>query len=349
MRDELNRMIASTDKIDCLVDERWIGFDGIGRYATETFNRLGTYRTVEASIKRLGLFEPLSLSFELIKKKPSVYYTPGFNPPLISSIPVVFTIHDLIHVRYPAESSLAKRIYYNFHLKRAARNAAYVITVSEFSRREIVSWAKIDKRKVIAIYNGVSSQFIPVGNAKRFDRPYLFYVGNRKPHKNVPTTWKALTLLKETHPKVQLLMTGIGTDDELRRISNMGLENVVKFIGFVDDATLAEYYRGAIALVLPSFYEGFGLPAIEAMACGTAVIVANATALPEICTDAGIYFNPCSSSDLVDKMRQVLDSPELRKTKITLGLQVVKKYDWDDTAQRIEDVLCRAAKEGASI
>lgn len=328
-----------------LVDERWLGGHGIGRVAKEVLKGIPDYFSLETSCDVTGIFASFIISKSILKTKADVFYTPGFVPPLWSNVPYIITIHDLIHVNYHEESSLIKRIYYNTIVKIGARRAYCVMTDSEFSKQEIMEWSGVCSEKVRVMTLGVDECFIPQGPKFEPGYKYMLYVGNHRPHKNVKIL---LTSIKKINERlgIRLVLSGQPTVSESECIRKLGISDLVSYQGFIEDDELPQYYRGAEVFVFPSFYEGFGLPPMEAMACGTPAIVANATSLPEIVGDAALVFNPNSSNDLIDAVIELLSNKEMYKTYVKRGMERAKIFNWDKTRDQVNAVLKEAGVEG---
>jgi glycosyltransferase involved in cell wall biosynthesis len=254
---------------------------------------------------------------------------------------MVFTIHDLIHLRMPEERSLAKRIYFHSVVLPAARRAYCVLTVSEYSRREILSWTGLSPERVVVTPNGVDPSYSPEGPAKDFGARYLLYVGNRKPHKNLDRMFEAFRGVRDQ--KVLLVLTGDPEPDVLERAARAGIVSRLIFSGVLPDAEMPSLYRGAEALIIPSLLEGFGLPVIEAMASGTPVIAARTTALPEVAGDAAILVDPLNVAEIRDGMEAAAGNQPLRGELRARGLRRVSEYTWERAATRVNQVLCAAS------
>lgn len=186
--------------------------------------------------------------------------------------------------------------------------------------------------------NGVAPEFTPEGSHHYLGYPYLLYVGNRKPHKNLPRLLKAYSSLK-IGEEVRMMVSGGPDEATINMMTSLGIEDRVVFAGLIPDKALPSYYRGALALVFPSLYEGFGLPSLEAMACGCPVVVSNTSSLPEVCGDAAFYVNPTDVQSIVNGVREVLQNKRLRETLIENGLKRAKLFTWDHVAQKILNVL----------
>lgn len=325
-----------------LVDARWIGLHGIGRFAEEVIRRL------PEPVDRLGGFpllhplEPIWTSFEIARRRPRVFYSPGFNVPLHSAVPMVFTIHDLIHLEVPEERSVLRSAYYAYLVRPATRRAARILTVSEFSKQTIVDWAGVPADRVVVVGNGVGPEFNPGGDAYDPGYPYLLHVGTHKPHRNLPRMLAAFARAR-LGPEVRLVLTGTPSKRLVEEASALGLEGRVVYAGCVSESMLPAYYRGARAVVLVSTYEGFGLPALEAMACGTPVVASNVSALPEVLDRAGLLVDPYNVESMADAFRKVVEDEGLRSHLRTLGLDRATRYSWDHVSAAVWQVLAEAS------
>jgi glycosyltransferase involved in cell wall biosynthesis len=283
--------------------------------------------------------DPLWSALWVARRRPDVFFQPGYNPPLRAAAPFVFTIHDLNHLEIPANSSPIKRAYYTLLIRPACRRAFRVLTVSEFSRRAIVAWSGVPADRVINVGNGVGSEFSPEGPSHQPGYRYFLYVGNRKPHKNLPRLLEGYARSGVSDRHV-LLLSGDPEPSILRLLPQLGLTGErIRFAGPINDEDLPAYYRGASALLLPSLYEGFGLPALEAMACGTPVIVGDAAALPEIVSGAGLLVEPTSGDSIAAGIRGLDANAGLRRRLRVLGLDRARHYSWEETARRVRSVL----------
>ena len=253
----------------------------------------------------------------------------------------MFTVHDLIHLKIPEETSLNKRLYYETVIRRALQGAAWILTVSEFSKGEILAWARIPDQRVVVVGNGVGGAFVPEG--PRYDPgfPYLLHVGSHKPHKNLA---RLLEALKRVPKDVRLLLSGPPDPVTVRHVERLALSGRVVFCGLIPEAELPAYYRGALALMIPSLYEGFGLPALEAMACGTPVLASNVTALPEVIGDAGLFVDPHDVESIAEGIRWLVDDSALRERLRMKGLERARQFSWERTTQLVWQVIQEASE-----
>jgi glycosyltransferase involved in cell wall biosynthesis len=329
-----------------LTDTRWIGAHGIGRFAGEVTNRLQNVVALPAGVvpHPFHRLDVLWIVWSLLRYRPGVYFSPGFNPPIWSPVPFVFTIHDLIFLHFPEEASALMQPYFNWVVKSAAHHAYRVLTVSEFSKQEIIKWANLPEEKVVVVGNGVGAEFTPDGPVHHPGYPYLLYVGNQRPHKNLDRL--LLAFAKVQLNSVRLVISGNPESSILDRIKDLNLEDRVVFTGFIPDSDLPHYYRGAIALIFPSLYEGFGLPPLEAMACGVPVITSNRSSLPEVVGDAAILVDPLDVDALAQQIERVIKDRDLQKYLAVKGIERAKLFTWERTAKLTEDILVDAMQIG---
>jgi glycosyltransferase involved in cell wall biosynthesis len=322
--------------LDLLCDTRWNGPHGIAKFSAQVLRRLPEAVPLPAG---LGLFHPLDplwLSVVVSWLAPRVYFSPGFNPPLLSTRPFVFVVHDLNYVHCRENSDPLRRLYFNSVVRPACRRAACVLTVSEFSKRQIVDWARIPERRVVNVSAGVDPQFRPDGARHAPGYPYVLYVGNRLAHKNLPRLFAGFAAAR-LDCKLLLLGQADAQMESLAR--HHEISDKVRYAGVVDDVDMPALYRGATAVVLPSLFEGFGLPAIEAMACGVPVLASNATSLPEVVGAAALLVDPRSIAAIDAGLRQITSDATLRSTLAGLGLHQAARYSWDATAAATRNVL----------
>ncbi len=324
-----------------LCDARWVGAHGIGRFAAEVLQRLPEHRQLARGPKPLSAADPLWLAWKLAAARPRMYFSPGFNPPPPGSAPFVFTIHDLIHMQIPAEASLTKHIYYRTVVKPACRRARRVLTVSEYSREQILRWSGVRPDRVVNVGNGVGAPFSPDGPRRQNGRPYILYVGNPRPHKGLPTLLQAFRDLPDGD--VRLVLAGRLGAETAEFVQSLGLGHRTEIVESPDDDELACLYRGALLLAMPSLMEGFGLPALEAMACGTPVIASRAGSLPEVMGDAGALVDPADPNALRREIERVIADPGRRAGMNARGIERARQFTWDDVAARVRSVLASAS------
>ncbi len=322
-------------------DSRWIGEHGIGRFAQEIRRRLPPVThdiTGHDPVSAKGLLE-LELKAMLLglAQKQQIFFSPSYTPPVTWRGPMVFTIHDLIHLDVVEEQSRFKTLYYRYVVRPAVLRAHRVLTVSEYSRQRILQWSGVAPEKVVVVGNGVDPAFSPDGPKYMPGFPYMFYVRNGKPHKNVARLLEAFAQMDV--PGVRLLLSG-KADNDIRHLAlHLGIDDRVVFSGRIPEEDLPSYYRGAAVVTMPSLYEGFGLPALEGMACGVPVVVSNTTSLPEVVGDAGLLVDPCDPGSIAAGLTRALTDESLRSTLRERGLERAQLFNWDDVAARVRQEL----------
>ncbi|MBH1970629.1 glycosyltransferase family 4 protein [Moraxellaceae bacterium AER2_44_116] len=317
-------------------DDRWIGNHGIGRFANELAKRLPIVPLLLRG-KPTDPWDCLHLSYSLYNQTHRHFFSPGYNPPLGKPCSFSFTIHDLIHLDVAEESSVLKRAYYHAIVRPALFNADVVFTVSNYSKERLLEWSGIAESRIVVVGNGVSTGFGADGERIINHTPYLLYVGNQKPHKNVERLVRAFAV-SQLSRTMELWLTGNFSNSVMATICELGMSSKVKALGFVPESVLPAYYRGAIAVVMPSLNEGFGLPLIEAMACATPVLSSRATCLPEIAGDAALYFDPVNIEEMVSCLDEVQD--DTTRTRLQLaGLERVKLFSWDIAAEKVNTAI----------
>jgi glycosyltransferase involved in cell wall biosynthesis len=321
-----------------LADGRWQGTHGIGRFSYEILSRLHSTDILTYGPRPLSIQNLFWLPRQLHKSKHKIFFNPGFNPVLHSKIPFIFTIHDLIHLQVPGKFNLKNTLYYELLIKYSAKKAYKIVTVSEYSKQCIAKWANIPEEKIIVAGNGISACFNEEGDRHTPEYPYLLHVGNTKPHKNVARLLEAFAIAKIDND-IKLILTGNLTKELHAIIKKHRLKNEIIFSGVLSDEKLAEYYRGAQALLLPSLIEGFGIPVIEAMACGTPVLTANTTSLPEVAGSAALLVDPYHTESIAQGIKQIVENTLLKKSLIEKGLLRAQDFSWDKIARIVQQVL----------
>ena len=319
-------------------DQRWIGDHGIGRFARHVLAGLD-YRPVRLTSHPAAPFDAWRLARALDKlSRDDLFFSPGYNTPLYCKSPFVFTIHDLSHIFCPENSSLAIRLYYTTIMKQACHRAAKILTVSEFTRSQIVEWSGVLPEKVVDVGCGVDAAYRPEGDLYGLPFPYVLCVSNRKRHKNEFRVVEAFAKAA-IDPRMHLVFTGEPIEDLLRLIEHLQVRERIDFAGLVPESKLPALYRGARALIFPSLYEGFALPVVEAMACGTPVVTSNVSAMPEIAGDATLLVDPSSVQQIVDAIQQIMSDTSLREQLRERGIARASQFSWARTAAGVQALL----------
>ena len=313
------------------IDDRYRGAHGIGRYAREVLPRLRPH------------WEPLALDgsphapVDAFRSVPAVsrsdlVYSPGYGA-LVRAPRQIVTVHDLIHLRMPWPGRAKFAAYYAGPVRSVIRKAGVVLTVSETSAREIAEWVRDDGVRVVNAGNGCSPVFTPDSSASAALEPYVLFVGNTRRHKNLDVLLRALAEAREI--RLTAVVPSVEASVVSSRASALGVGARVTVLHGVDDARLADLYRGAAATVMPSTLEGFGLPALESISCGV----------------PGVFWRGCESvAETVGDRGWALESETdaaawaaALTTAVAAGHRVdpppAGAYDWDRTAGVVSDVL----------
>ncbi len=337
-------------------DQRWIGEHGIGRFARHVLADLD-YRPVPLAIHPAAPLDSWQLARALSElTRNDLFFSPGYNSPLFCNAPFVFTIHDLSHIYCPENSSPLIRLYYATVMKRACRRAVSILTVSEFTRTQIIEWSGVPSEKVFNVGCGVDAAYRPGGDLYGVPFSYLLCVSNRKRHKNEFRVVEAFAK-SGLGAEMKLVFTGNPTREIAECIERRHVTKAVHFMGAVPEEKLPALYRGAKALVFPSLYEGFGLPVLEAMACGTPVVTSNITAMPEVAGDAALLVNPTSVEQIAGAMKQVVSDQLLRGQLREKGLQRSARkslqrsaqFSWAGTVARVREVLAKSVIQSSTL
>ncbi len=283
------------------------------------------------------------------KDRLDVFFGPAHILPLRlpAGMRKILAVHDLVSILYPQTMANYNRFVHHLFFKESVKQSDQLITMSEYTKQSLIDNFHICHEKITVIYEGVSSIFQPLPKEKvqevlqryQITKPFFLAVGTLEPRKNYPVLLHAFRNFANDYILVIIGKKGWKAADIYQTIRTLQLEDKVKILGYVNINELPSFYNGAEIFIFPSIYEGFGLPLVEAMACGAPVICSNASCLSEIGGDAVKYFHPCDSEELKAKIQELLQSPQLRQELQEKGKNRARKFDWDLTAQKTLAVL----------
>jgi glycosyltransferase involved in cell wall biosynthesis len=291
-----------------------------------------------------------------VKEKANVFFSPDGFIPLGMGIPKVSMVHDVAYLRYPEYLQPRIRAFYKKWMPRYLAYTDHIITVSEFSKREIIAGYNIPADKISVVYNGITDAYKPVSEELKQitkdrytnGRPYFVYLGAIHPRKNILTLVKAFEQFKSSHSSAhQLVLAGRAswhTEEVFNAITKSQWKDSIHLPGYIPTTDATRLVGSAEAMIYPSLYEGFGLPLVEAMACGVPVICSNVSSLPEVAGNAALLFEPQNVDQLAYQMKSVAIEESLRKELITSGHERSKFFSWDKAAEQVYEILGRFAK-----
>jgi glycosyltransferase involved in cell wall biosynthesis len=284
-----------------------------------------------------------------------------YTAPLACPVPVVVSVHDVSFLEHPEYFTRDRAVQLQFTVRRTVYRASRILTGSEFSKSSILKvYGDLDEDKVVVVPNAAASEFRPIAREVaqaavrdrfRIGAPFVLSVGDLQPRKNQIGLIKAFAKLVRAYPQLKhnLVLAGKETwfADQVRRAAReSGVADRIQFFGFVSDEDLLQLYNACDLFVFPSFYEGFGLPALEAMACGRAVVCSHTSALPEVVDGAAILFDPYAIDEIVRALAGLLLDSELRVRMERLGLQRAAHFSWQKTAERTLAVFYDVLEKG---
>jgi glycosyltransferase involved in cell wall biosynthesis len=304
------------------------------------------------------LREHISIPLKLRRLGAELLHTPHYVRPLLCTVPSVVTIHDCIHLLFPQylPNRMAYR-YARFVMGSAVRKSAVVFTVSEASRADILRfYPATDPAKVLVVPNAIDAELLEDPGPEERERVreryqirgrFVLLAGNVEPHKNLERLIRAFARVRgqEGNEDLRLVLIGddVGRFASLRRTADeAGVRQDVRFFGFVPHQTLAALYRMATLFAFPSLYEGFGLPPLEAMACGTPVVTSRISSLPEVVGDGALLVDPYSEEEIAQAIARVLDDEDLRQRLVERGLARARGFSWERSVRQVHMGYLRA-------
>lgn len=296
---------------------------------------------------------PLALSWELLRRPVDILFV-QFTAPPYSPCKVVTAIHDISYEHLPETFNRRSAFQMKLTIRHTAQHAVRIITPSEYSRQDIIDTYKIEPEKVTTVLQAAPAHISKVDDnaeleriRKKYDLPddYILGVGSVQPRKNLPRLIEAYSHLASQHSDLPpLILVGKKawlSDSSIDSAAKFGVADKVRFTGFVPDEDLSAIYTAAKLFVYPSFFEGFGIPPLEAMQCGVPVIAGNKTSIPEVVADAGILVDPFDIHGIADAMLRVLEDGDLQAELIEKGFQRAKQFSWKKAARETLDIFER--------
>jgi glycosyltransferase involved in cell wall biosynthesis len=346
---ELSRLDRTTEYVVlCRPDDLDAG-DVLGR----------NFRMVPETAPTYSVAEQFRIPMSLAREHVHLVHEPHYVlPPLVRCRSVV-TIHDCIHLMFPQylPGKLA-HVYAKGSMWCAARKANRILTVSEASKRDILRFFDVRPEKVAVIYNAIDERFLAPADPEQMDlvkqryqlnHPFVLYVGNIKPHKNIERLINAFGRVRARGCEDDLKLVIIG--DEISKypalrqtVHRHKLDKYVRFLGFQPMETLAAFYRLARAFVFPSRYEGFGLPPLEAMACGTPVVTSNVSSLPEVAGGAALLVDPHDADAIAEGICLAVSDHTLRADLIRRGHERARSFSWAQSVKKIHEIYLQVAE-----
>ncbi len=296
----------------------------------------------------------LPLALFRAKEKPDVFFSPTHYGPKFSPVPKVIMIFDLAYLAFPQFFQKRDQMQLEKWTAESVKNAAHIITISEATKKDIIKYYGFDPKRITVCYPGkdetvyrpiVDREKIKQINEKyKIDSPYIIFVSTLQPRKNL------LRLIEAFHKIEGLKLVVVGKtsgsgrqgwmyEEILNKPRQLGIEEKIIFTGFVPDSELPYLINGALAYIQPSLYEGFGIPVVEAMACGVPVLISNNSSLPEAAGDAGLTFDPTSVTQIEQAIRTVATDRKLRDRLAKKSLQQARKFSWKKMAKQVVKVL----------
>lgn len=297
-------------------------------------------------------FIPIPYRFFFKKKSQVTLFFNYIIPPGVSGKKIT-VVHDMAYKSYPETVRTKTRKFLDLSLSKTCKRADKIITISEFSKSEIMKYLKVEADKIEVIPLGVDVGYYHsnysendvemVKEKYKINGEYFLYLGTIEPRKNIERLIRAYGALYEQRKDIPKLILagkkGWLYEDIFNTLEELKLHDVVKFLGYIEIQDAPKLITGSIAFIFPSLYEGFGLPPLEAMACGTPVITSDVASLPEVVGEAGMLIDPLDINSIKEAMSRIVTEPDLRIKLSKAGIQQAKKFSWEETAKRIERVI----------
>jgi glycosyltransferase involved in cell wall biosynthesis len=321
------------------------------RYDMSRFGAKLNARLIEAPVRSFSTSAQWRIPALLRKLHADIYHSPYFIMPYRISVPAIVTIHDLIPMLYPAYFTAFQRLAFDVAIRLATRAVRRVVTVSEATAEDLRHLVHLTPNKVSVVHSAADPSLVRPDDAviasvrARYNLPetYVLYVGSNKPHKNLIRLVEAWSQMPNRN-RTKLVLAGNwdSRHNEARlAATRLGLESDIRWLGSTPQHDLAALYSGATLFVFPSEYEGFGLPVLEAMACGVPVLCSNSSSLPEVAGDAAVLLDPGDSDSWAEAIQRLLADEGLRMMYGERGLRRAGQFTWSETARQMREVYAR--------
>jgi len=357
-------------------------FPGIGRYVTnlaramaaqltadewltilydarhpQSWPSLPHVQTVPLDVSPFGLRQQWVIPRLLKRLNADLYHSAYYLMPYHPGVPAVLTVYDVIPLRFPAQSTLQARLLFRWMTWLALRAARQAVAISKATRRDFIAHFRFSPQQIAAIPLAADPAFCPQGPEMvaavraHYGLPeqFVLYLGSNKPHKNLVRLIEAWQRTMSTlHTSACLIIAGAWDDrypEPRRRVTELGLDHSVRFLGPLPETDLPALYSAATAFVFPSLYEGFGLPVLEAMACGVPVACSNTSSLPEVAGDAALTFDPLDTGAIARTLAGLITDPELRADLSVRARQRAAQFSWSRVAQKTKEIYVRICND----
>lgn len=299
-----------------------------------------------------------SVTKALKKYHADVFFSPDGYLSLKTDVPQIPVIHDLNFEHHPEDLPAKHRNYYRKYFPKFAKKAAHILTVSEYSRQDILKTYNVPQERVTVAWNGASEQFVPLSEVEKANvrtefssgRNYFIFVGAIHPRKNVGRLVEAFAQFAKENKDIDLLIVGENLwTQKMAGIPQMDetLQQRIRFTGHVDFYTLTRLMGAAFALTYIPYFEGFGIPLVEAMRCGVPILAGNRTCLPEVAGEAAIYADPFNINEVAEQMRELALNDVLRGELAQKGLERSALFSWNNTATEVWETIVSVVQQKA--
>ena len=300
------------------------------------------------------LWEQSAWPIMAARERFDLLHSMAFVTPVVGKIPTIVTVYDLSFIHFPEKFPALQRFYLHSQTARSVKQARRVITISEASRQDLQQHFAVPMDKVDVVLPGVEPIFQPISEEqiaafreeKGLTGNFILHVGTLQPRKNIPILLEAVARLEDQ--RIDLVLAGAKGwqyDEIFSQVKSLGLVNRVRFTGYVQDEELPFWYNAAKVLVFPSVYEGFGMPIVEAMACGTPVVAARSSSIPEAGGEAALYFDPQDVDTLAQHLTDILSDKYLADRMRISGIEQAQKFSWERAGLETSQVYARALAE----